>query len=257
MENFNQTFSWGSHKWTFDTQGITIESNPSAEELKKMDNGTILHCFIPYGNIKKIEYIRQYIKHIELTFFGKDLKQYTWTIWLKDYKPNDIKSAVKFAQKQLKLNRIDTEKFIIYKEVTENKFDSDVYIKQCQICGEVFRYTSADIRRNEEIQKEADKMKTPLLDAFLYNPIKTSMDEMKAESKLATKKDFYSCPRCKSNKLKRITEQELKEIQEKKNAPAPTAVSSADELKKYKELLDSGIITQEEFDQKKKQLLGL
>ena len=33
--------------------------------------------------------------------------------------------------------------------------------------------------------------------------------------------------------------------------------SSADELKKYKDLLDSGIITQEEFDAKKKQLLGL
>lgn len=33
--------------------------------------------------------------------------------------------------------------------------------------------------------------------------------------------------------------------------------SNADELKKYKDLLDSGIITQEEFDQKKKQLLDL
>ena len=32
--------------------------------------------------------------------------------------------------------------------------------------------------------------------------------------------------------------------------------SDADELKKYKELLDQGIITQEEFDAKKKQLLG-
>lgn len=31
----------------------------------------------------------------------------------------------------------------------------------------------------------------------------------------------------------------------------------ADEIKKYKDLLDSGIITQEEFDAKKKQLLGL
>ena len=35
------------------------------------------------------------------------------------------------------------------------------------------------------------------------------------------------------------------------------AVSAADELKKYKELLDTGVITQEEFDAKKKQLLGL
>ena len=33
--------------------------------------------------------------------------------------------------------------------------------------------------------------------------------------------------------------------------------SNADELKKYKELLDSGVISQEEFDAKKKQLLGL
>ena len=33
--------------------------------------------------------------------------------------------------------------------------------------------------------------------------------------------------------------------------------SNADELKKYKELFDGGIITQEEFNAKKKQLLGL
>ena len=33
--------------------------------------------------------------------------------------------------------------------------------------------------------------------------------------------------------------------------------SVTDELKKYKELLDAGVITQEEFDAKKKQLLGL
>lgn len=35
------------------------------------------------------------------------------------------------------------------------------------------------------------------------------------------------------------------------------ATSSADEILKYKTLLDQGIITQEEFDAKKKQLLGL
>lgn len=33
--------------------------------------------------------------------------------------------------------------------------------------------------------------------------------------------------------------------------------SNADELKKYKDLLDSGVISQEEFNAKKKQLLGL
>ena len=34
-------------------------------------------------------------------------------------------------------------------------------------------------------------------------------------------------------------------------------ISNADELKKYKELLDSGVISQEEFDAKKRQILGL
>ncbi len=38
---------------------------------------------------------------------------------------------------------------------------------------------------------------------------------------------------------------------------AVNEVSNADEIKKYKELLDDGIISQEEFDAKKKQLLGI
>lgn len=36
-----------------------------------------------------------------------------------------------------------------------------------------------------------------------------------------------------------------------------STVSSADELRKFKELLDEGIITQEEFEKKKLQILGL
>lgn len=38
---------------------------------------------------------------------------------------------------------------------------------------------------------------------------------------------------------------------------ASTPISAADELMKYKNLLDSGAITQEEYESKKKQLLGL
>ncbi len=36
-----------------------------------------------------------------------------------------------------------------------------------------------------------------------------------------------------------------------------TKISPADELKKFKDLLDAGIITQDEFDAKKKDLLGI
>ena len=51
----------------------------------------------------------------------------------------------------------------------------------------------------------------------------------------------------------------IRERQETKNATVITqkSNSNADELKKYKDLLDSGAITQEEFDLKKEQLLGL
>lgn len=51
---------------------------------------------------------------------------------------------------------------------------------------------------------------------------------------------------------------------ERQNKPVSTTTikqeipqSNADELKKYKDLLDSGVISQEEYDSKKKQLLGL
>lgn len=55
---------------------------------------------------------------------------------------------------------------------------------------------------------------------------------------------------------KTITELLLSRQNEAKAKNAPAA-SSADELSKFKDLLDKGIITQEEFDAKKKQLLGL
>ena len=50
----------------------------------------------------------------------------------------------------------------------------------------------------------------------------------------------------------------ISEAKKAKNAPSVVQqISAADELKKIKELLDMGILTQEEFDAKKKQLLGM
>lgn len=41
------------------------------------------------------------------------------------------------------------------------------------------------------------------------------------------------------------------------NTNIQNSVSPADEIKKYKELLDAGAITQEEFDLKKKKIMGI
>lgn len=63
-----------------------------------------------------------------------------------------------------------------------------------------------------------------------------------------------------STEIHNLVRQLLIERQENKESQTNTVVmpiSNADELKKYKELLDSGVISQEEFDTKKKQLLGL
>lgn len=54
----------------------------------------------------------------------------------------------------------------------------------------------------------------------------------------------YSCPIIPDKNRK--SENNIEQIQ-----------SAADEIKKYKELLDQGIITQEEFETKKQQLLKL
>ncbi len=43
----------------------------------------------------------------------------------------------------------------------------------------------------------------------------------------------------------------------KEEAPQKNSIGSADEIEKYKRLLDNGTISQEEFDAKKKQLLEL
>ena len=53
--------------------------------------------------------------------------------------------------------------------------------------------------------------------------------------------------------------QKIREVKTRAQQPAAVVqqVSAAEELKKFKELLDMGAITQEEFDAKKKQLLGL
>jgi len=54
--------------------------------------------------------------------------------------------------------------------------------------------------------------------------------------------------------MKDVITEKKKSVQDKLDS---SNISNADELKKYKELLDSGTITQEEFDAKKRQILKL
>lgn len=70
----------------------------------------------------------------------------------------------------------------------------------------------------------------------------------------------YDGKKVSDEKMQEVSDYILKQIERYKkgsNSPIIMNTSSADEIKKYKDLLDEGIISQEEFDAKKKQLLGL
>lgn len=59
------------------------------------------------------------------------------------------------------------------------------------------------------------------------------------------------------NEVVQFIKNKVAEYKKSKNAPVVSQLSAADELKKFKELLDMGVITEEEFKTKKKELLGL
>ena len=71
--------------------------------------------------------------------------------------------------------------------------------------------------------------------------------------------DYTRCPKCNSMDVFILSDEEYEKEKQRilSASENDNTFSAADELKKFKELLDSGIITQEEFDAKKKQLLGL
>ena len=64
-------------------------------------------------------------------------------------------------------------------------------------------------------------------------------------------------PNKKMIEVAEYCKKQIEEYKTKNNNAIVNEISSADELKKFKDLLDMGVITQEEFEAKKKQLLGL
>ena len=130
--------------------------------------------------------------------------------------------------------------------------------KLCNTCGQIFCYTQADLEKNRRKQLNAG-LTGLAATAQMFSGYHTSgaVQSATAQNTVAQVVDYDRCPKCGSRDLRTLTSEEWAEEQRKASAPASAPVSAADELKKFKELLDMGAITQEEFDAKKKQLLGL
>ncbi|MBR5246221.1 MAG: SHOCT domain-containing protein [Clostridia bacterium] len=127
--------------------------------------------------------------------------------------------------------------------------------KRCEVCGHIFCYTQSDVNENKSNAKIAALSSVgSIAGALSGNYIASAVNNQNANRGIDKIKDFNRCPNCNSTNLTIISD---KDFEAMKFQGAQSSISSADELKKFKELLDMGTISQEEFDEKKKQLLGL
>lgn len=138
------------------------------------------------------------------------------------------------------------------KIIIVDKQDSEIR-KKCNVCNYIFCYTNLDVMANKEKAKNAKLSAVAGLGGILGGDNTTgAVYNSNAQNQMNGIVDYSRCPQCGSVDLKTLSKEEY-QLEIRDSLPA----SPADELKKYKELLDEDVITQEEFDVKKKQLLGL
>jgi hypothetical protein len=129
--------------------------------------------------------------------------------------------------------------------------------KRCNLCGKIFCYTYEDLEENKRLAKSAVWSSVgTFAGALSGNYAAGATSNQTASDELSRIVDYTKCPNCGSRDLTDIYDEDIAQMNAQQNNGGNT-VSAADELKKFKELLDMGVISQEEFDQKKKQLLGL
>lgn len=127
---------------------------------------------------------------------------------------------------------------------------------RCNVCGHVFCYTDEDVKKNAGNASMGAIAAIGGLASALGGGTIFHTHHLQGQADRYNDKviDYSRCPACNSTN---ITEMKKSEAMQSQNNTAAPADSSIEAIKKYKELLDMGIITQEEFDIKKKQLLGL
>ena len=131
---------------------------------------------------------------------------------------------------------------------------------KCNTCGHVYCFTQADLDRSKSNAKSAAVSSTiGVLNAVAGTQLGACANMAQARHSMNKIIDYSKCPKCNSHSITKLSAEDWEREKASANAtPSPHTTDSAlDELKKLKELLDEDIITQEEFDAKKKQLLGL
>lgn len=147
---------------------------------------------------------------------------------------------------------IKIEKSHYVKQDNPYETEPKEYRIRCNVCGNIYCFTNNDLKKNAASAKSAALSSVgTLAGALSGNWLAGAVNNQNANNEMSKIRDYSRCPKCNSTDVVPISDDENISQESSNNA------SAADELKKYKELLDMGAISQEEFDEKKKQLLNL
>lgn len=242
-------------KLTLDERGITYQC---LNEYKlKINKDKIAHCYCPYGSIKNVTLNKNTYYSIEIVFVANHADK-TCEFMLADPAQNrELKDVFRLIKSHMKKATFE-EGTILNEKKEEKRFENEAeHIMHCEACGHVYHFNDDDIKRNQQRIKDSNSSIIGAVAAGMGgNYIVSTLNAQAANNQLNGIVDYYACPQCRSRKIRRITEKEFEELKATNNTPvAPT--SNLDEIKKLKELLDLGAITEEEFNAKKKELLGL
>ena len=155
-----------------------------------------------------------------------------------------------------KKDKAKIDKAVEYiKQQSETSINTTVDMNQeirmrCRVCGKVFCYTLNDINKNAkqgmiQLLSGIGEMSGALSGDY----VAAGVNAMNANDASNRVTDYSKCPSCGSKDLERLTGNESNNSNQ--------VSSGADEILKYKNLLDQGIITQDEFDAAKKRILGI
>lgn len=226
------------------------------------------HWLAPYESITKISSLFGIVK-----FEGRGRgKTYRGLFKVASEDNKKLKEAISYTKSRMVANPSatfyllkpiseDGKVDIIAEEETEKLFTVYVHRKQCDKCGHIIYYTQDQL--NESIKKSKEALLSSVAGvAGAMSGNYTASAVHTANSKKESNEsdeilDLEKCPICYAKcltNLDPITMDEYKKIKAEENKPV---LSSADEIKKFKELWDMGVITEEEFNAKKKELLGL
>ena len=207
--------------------------------------------------IKKVEHNERKRK---ITIFIDDANHSVYEVkYAKENAANGLQ-AYRFFEEQIEIRSENLKKQQKEQQELIEKLQKTEIRMRCNVCGTFFCYKMSDLIDNMENARQAQSSAgLAMFSALLGTQLGTYANISGARYYMGKIKDYAHCPNCHSTSLTSIAVEENQDGEIVQPVPTmPVAqLSPADEIRRFKDLCDQGVITQEEFETKKKQLLGL